>query len=287
MTLRRVLSVQIGPLGPFPAFPPPDPLRRPHVKAARPCSTSKNRVICRTRSVLGPCVTIASISQRFFWICRISFGTDLQIESQAIDVKKSKFGGKNHHILRRQRGGARQRAYSHACQMAGAFHAAASGALFRCYKASNLVDCGSTGSYRPRRARRDGSCGFFHVGLFVAFGTGKARIPNLRSYGSLTELRPSGTPPPPSQRYFPPSDSEPYRPLPPSLPPSLPPCLPPKARQSTMQVCNEAKHNRNPFAFQVLYSFQIGQSSSARMALSESVLKTSFGTCCGGSKNEA
>ena len=39
MRLRPVLSVQTGPIGPFPAFPPPDPLRRPHLKAARPCST--------------------------------------------------------------------------------------------------------------------------------------------------------------------------------------------------------------------------------------------------------
>ena len=40
MRLRPVLSVQTGPIGPFPAFLPPDPLRRPHLKAARPCSTS-------------------------------------------------------------------------------------------------------------------------------------------------------------------------------------------------------------------------------------------------------
>ena len=42
MRLRPVQSVQTTPIGPSPAFPPPDPLRRPHLKAARPC-----RVTCR------------------------------------------------------------------------------------------------------------------------------------------------------------------------------------------------------------------------------------------------
>ena len=39
---------------------------------------------------------------------------------------------------------------------------------FECYIAPNLVNCGSTGSYGPKLARRDGSCGFFLVGLFLS-----------------------------------------------------------------------------------------------------------------------
>ena len=53
MRLRPVLSVQTGPIGPFPAFPPPDPLRRPHLKAARPCSTSTHCL--RFKSGRSPC----------------------------------------------------------------------------------------------------------------------------------------------------------------------------------------------------------------------------------------
>ena len=50
--------------------------------------------------------------------------------------------------------------------MASIFDAGHSGGPFKRYMAPNLVNCGSTGSYRPSLARRDGSCGFFVVGLF-------------------------------------------------------------------------------------------------------------------------
>ena len=54
--------------------------------------------------------------------------------------------------------------------MASTFAVGHSGGAFDCYIAPNLVNCGSTGSYRPRLARRDGSCGFFLVGLFFCLG---------------------------------------------------------------------------------------------------------------------
>ena len=41
---------------------------------------------------------------------------------------------------------------------------------FERYIAPNLVNRGSTGSYGPRLGRRDGSCGFFLVGLFFCLG---------------------------------------------------------------------------------------------------------------------
>ena len=50
--------------------------------------------------------------------------------------------------------------------MASVFAAGHSDGSFERYIAPNLVNCGSTGSYGPRLARRDGSCGFFLVGLF-------------------------------------------------------------------------------------------------------------------------
>ena len=43
------------------------------------------------------------------------------------------------------------------------------GSFERCI-APNLVNRGSTGSYGPRLGRRDGSCGFFLVGLFFCLG---------------------------------------------------------------------------------------------------------------------
>ena len=46
------------------------------------------------------------------------------------------------------------------------FRASHSDGSFKHYMAPNLVNCGSTSSYKPRLARRDGSCGFCVVGLF-------------------------------------------------------------------------------------------------------------------------
>ena len=55
MRLRPVLSVQTAPIGPFPGFPPPDPLGQPHLKAARPCSTSKTHIAaCVLQGIAAP-----------------------------------------------------------------------------------------------------------------------------------------------------------------------------------------------------------------------------------------
>ena len=63
MRLRPVLSVQTGPIGPFPAFLPPDPLRRPHLKAARPCSTSIKTGCTRLPGVLVSCRKVQFVTK--------------------------------------------------------------------------------------------------------------------------------------------------------------------------------------------------------------------------------
>ena len=53
MRLKPVLSVQTALIRPFPGFSPLDPLRRPHLKAARPCSPSTRETTSLVRLARG------------------------------------------------------------------------------------------------------------------------------------------------------------------------------------------------------------------------------------------